>query len=251
MTAIAAIAALAALTACAQTEDGAPTPSGGEISADNPFGVEPGSVVEVVSLEGGYGNETVQYAAELVKERLGITATFATTSQVNQEFQPRFVAGDPPDLLTEGSGEHLPVTDMLDQLASFEELWNTPNYDGVKISDAVYPAVKSFGTVNGKFVRMPTTMTLFSLWYSKTLFEENGWEPPTTWDETMALCEKAKAKDKYLFTWGKEASSYWSWLAIDMAVKDAGLDVWRDIANLKEDAWSHPSVIASFEAIED
>ncbi|MDR2378010.1 MAG: extracellular solute-binding protein, partial [Bifidobacteriaceae bacterium] len=80
---------------------------------------------------------------------------------------------------------------------------------------------------------------------------ENGWEPPKTWDETMALCEKAKAKDKYLFVWGKEASLYWSWLALDMAVKDAGLDVWRNIANLKEDAWSHPSVIASFEAIED
>ena len=57
-------------------------------------------------------------------------------------------------------------------------------------------------------------LTVYAVWYSASLFEENGWTPPKTWDEAMALGAKAKAKDKYLFLWGKEAATYYQTLAI-------------------------------------
>ena len=37
--------------------------------------------------------------------------------------------------------------------------------------------------------------------YNKTLFEENGWETPVTWDDFFELGEKAKEKGIALFTY--------------------------------------------------
>ena len=68
-------------------------------------------------------------------------------------------------------------------------------------------------------------LTVYAVWYSASLFEENGWTPPKTWDEAMALGAKAKAKDKYLFLWGKEAATYYQTLAIGSAIKEGGDEV--------------------------
>ena len=37
--------------------------------------------------------------------------------------------------------------------------------------------------------------------YNKTLFEENGWETPVTWDDFFELGDKAKEKGIALFTY--------------------------------------------------
>ena len=73
-------------------------------------------------------------------------------------------------------------------------------------------------------------------WYNKKMFEENGWEVPTTMDEFMKICEDASSKgiqplsvdgvDKFYFTrlWGGYATSK---LGTDALVKanagEAGL----------------------------
>jgi raffinose/stachyose/melibiose transport system substrate-binding protein len=44
------------------------------------------------------------------------------------------------------------------------------------------------------------------LWYNKTLFEEQGWTPPTTMEELNALAEQITALGKHVFAY---SNSQW------------------------------------------
>ncbi|MDR1119001.1 MAG: extracellular solute-binding protein, partial [Bifidobacteriaceae bacterium] len=247
-----AAALLAGLAGCGQADQDNPAPSGGgEVTADNPFGVEEGSSVEAIVFDGGYGVEWVAFAGDMVEAKVGATVDVSGSTEIAQEVQPRFVGGNPPDFLDNTGSASIPPVSIIDQVVPMDELWGTANYDGIAIGDAVLPIAKQVGTVNGKFIQVPYVMTLFALWYSQSLFDENGWTPPETWDQMMNLCVEAKAQDKYLFTWGKEAANYWEWLVLDLALKEGGRDVWLNIANLQPGAWDQPAVVAAMDAVED
>jgi N-acetylglucosamine transport system substrate-binding protein len=94
-------------------------------------------------------------------------------------------------------------------------------------------------------------LTVYAVWYSASLFEENGWTPPKTWDEAMDLGAQAKAQDKYLFLWGKEAATYYQTLAIGSAIKEGGDEVRLALENLEAKCWSHPAVQGVLTAMGD
>lgn len=240
----------AALAGCAGPVPGpAPTnssqpPSSAPEDAANPFGVAAGSTVDAVGFDGGYKTDYLDFAGNLIKGKLGdVTVKVTPTTKIATEMQPRFVGGNPPDLLNNNGADVIPLTSIQDQLATLDDLWTAENYDGVKVSDAVFPGIDKAGTYGGKFIQLNYVMTLFSLWYSQSLFDANGFTPPTTWDGYAELCTAAKAKDLHLFAFGKEASTYYKWLALDSAIKQGGVEVIENIANLKPGAWSDPSVV--------
>ena len=51
----------------------------------------------------------------------------------------------------------------------------------------------SLGMADGQLFSIPTEIETLVLYYNKTLFEQNEWEPPTTIDELMALSEEIAA----------------------------------------------------------
>lgn len=248
---------LAAMTACSTPApnpgpDASNPPGSSAPAADNPFGVAEGSAVDAVVFDGGYGTDYVDFAGSLISSKVpGVTVSVSASTAIAQELQPRFVAGDPPDIFANDGAGNIPTATVLDQLATLDDVWDATNYDGVKVSDAVFPSVKADGTIDGKFIQMPYVMTLVSLWYSKSLFDANGWTPPKTWDEMLELGAKAKAKDLYLFTYGKEAATYWEWLMWDSAAKEGGLSVIEDIINLKPGSWSNPAIVGVYKKMEE
>lgn len=241
------------LTGCAGPTGGGAAPEettaesnapAAEASANNPFGVAENSTVDLVVFNGGYGIDYAKNAAEMVEKNLanGTKVNLHDTVQISAELQPRFVSKTPPDVFNNDGAQSIAVTSLLNELATLDELFETENYDGVKIADAVYPGVKESGVYDGKFIYANYVMTAFGLWYSQSLFDEMGLEAPKTWDDLDALCTAAKADGKYLFVFGKEAAPYWSWLVLDAAIKQEGTGVINDISNLKEGAWSNASV---------
>lgn len=252
-----AVASLA-LASCAGTpaenketeESGTGSSAPAESSSDNPFGVAEGSTIDIVGFDGAYGVDYVEKAAEMVKENIpDLKVDVKATTQIATELQPLFVAGDPPDLVDNQGPDMMVFSSIADQLTELNTLWQTENYDGDVIEDAVFPNVQQAGTHGGKFVAVNYVMTLFSLWYSETLFEENGYELPKTWDDMGALCTQAKADDRYLFAFGKEAADYYSWMVLDSAIKQGGLQVIEDIFNLVPGAWENPAVAGAVEAM--
>jgi N-acetylglucosamine transport system substrate-binding protein len=128
---------------------------------------------------------------------------------------------------------------------------DAPSLEGVKIRDTLFGGVTAPGTFNGKFVAINYALTVYALWYSQSLFDENGWKPPTTWAEAKDLGAKAKEKGKYLFGWGKEAATYYRTTAVASAIKEGGDDVRLAIENLKPGCWSLPAVQGVFQALYD
>ncbi len=252
--AAAAVAPLGGALASCAAGGGSPSSSAstpaGAVSADNPFGVAAGSTVDAVIFNGGYGIDYVQFAADKMQTvHSGVTVKVSPSTKIAQELQPRFVAGDPPDLIDNSGAGAIGISTIIAQLEDLTSVIDANNLEGTKIRDSLFGGVLEPGTFDGKLAAINYALTVYALWYSASLFESNGWTPPKTWDEAYALGEKAKAKGKYLFVWGKEAATYYQTLAIASAIKEGGDDVRLSLENLKPDSWSQPAVQSVFTAM--
>lgn len=223
----------------------------GEKSDTNPFGATAGAI-DAVIFNGGYGIDYVEFAAKKVTENnADLKPEVKPSTQIAQELQPRFVGGNPPDLIDNSGAGAIGFNTILDQLETLDDVFEANNYEGTKIADTLYPNVKEPGTYNDEFKAINYVMSLYGLWYSGSLFEENGWEPPKTYDDLLALGAEAKKQDKYLFVWGKEAATYYQTLAIDSAIKEGGDEVRLALENLEPECWSKPQIQEVFKALEE
>ncbi|GAA3859802.1 N-acetylglucosamine/diacetylchitobiose ABC transporter substrate-binding protein [Leifsonia kafniensis] len=227
-----------ALTSCV---GGGTTTTGptGTVSATNPFGMVDKSTVDAVIFKGGYGIDYATFAGKQVeKVQAGSTVKVTPQTNIAQTLQPRFVSGNPPDVIDNSGANLIGINTIRDQLEDLTSVVEAKNYEGKVIKDTLYPGVIEPGTFDGKFVQLNYVLTVYAMWYSAALFETNGWTVPKTWDEMMDLGGKAKAAGKYLLGWGKEAATYYQTMAIGSAIKEGGDDVRLALDNLKPGCWS-------------
>ena len=204
--AAAALAATGSLTACATSGTSTSTASspaaGGAVSETNPFGVKSPSTVDAVIFNGGYGIDYGVRRQQVAAKQSGVTVK-VTPVKVAQTLQPRFVAGNPPDVIDNSGAGEIGINTIRDQLAELNDVIEAKNYEGTVIKDTLYPGVTEPGTFDGKFIVLNYALTVYAIWYSASLFEENGWTVPKTYEEMLALGAEAKGKGKYLLGWGK------------------------------------------------
>jgi N-acetylglucosamine transport system substrate-binding protein len=218
--------------------------------AANPFGVAEGSTVDAVIFNGGYGIDYVEFAANLMKtNHPSLTISVAPSTQIATELQPRFLGGNPPDLIDNSGADSIGFAAIIDQLESMNSVLDAPNLEGVKIRDTLVGGVEAAGTFGDKFVALNYVMTVYAMWYSAQLFEDNGWTPPTTWAEAIELGKKAKEKNIYLLGWGKEAATYYRTTAVASAIKEGGHEVRIAVDNFTPGFWSHPAFQAVFNSL--
>lgn len=226
--------------------------SGGKTSKNNPFGVKSDSKVDAVIFDGGYGTDYVEYAGKQVADKQdGVKVKVHASNNIKQELQPRFNGGNPPDLIDNSGANNIGMKSVLKQLETLDDVVEANNYEGKKISDTLYPGVKDPGTYSGKFKALNYVLTLYGVWYSKSLFAKHDWEPPKTMDDVLDLGKKAKSKHKYLFAWGKEAADYYLTMVIGAAIKESGDDVRLALENLKPNCWQKPAIQDSLKVMHE
>ena len=245
--AAAALAATGSLAACATSGTGTSTQTSsapaGQVSDTNPFGVKSPSTVDAVIFNGGYGIDYAEFAGKQVgAKQSGVTVKVTPVTKVAQTLQPRFVAGNPPDVIDNSGAGEIGINTIRDQLAELNDVIEAKNYEGTVIKDTLYPGVMNPGTFDGKFIVLNYALSVYAIWYSASLFEQNGWTVPKTYDEMLSLGAEAKGKGKYLLGWGKEAATYYQTLAISSAIKEGGDEVRLALDNLKPGCWSLPPV---------
>ena len=106
-----------ALAACAGngSEPAAKKAAGGKASAKNPFGMADKSSVDAVIFDGGYGTDYVAFAASLMeKNHAGSTVKVSPTTKIATELQPRFVGGNPPDLIDNSGANAIGFSTIFD-----------------------------------------------------------------------------------------------------------------------------------------
>jgi N-acetylglucosamine transport system substrate-binding protein len=244
--AAAALAATGSLAACATSGTGTTSQTSapaGQVSDTNPFGVKSPSTVDAVIFNGGYGIDYAEFAGKQVEaKQSGVTVKVTPVTKVAQTLQPRFVAGNPPDVIDNSGAGLIGINTIRDQLVELTDVIEAKNFEGTVIKDTLYSGVTEPGTFDGKFIQLNYALTVYAIWYSASLFEQNGWTVPKTYDEMLSLGAEAKGKGKYLLGWGKEAATYYQTMAIGSAIKEGGDDVRLALENLKPNCWSLPPI---------
>lgn len=197
--ALAGIAGSPVLTACATPDPVSSEPAAqGKISAANPLGVPRDKPVEIVIFDGGFGDEYATRIHEplLTVRHAGLQVKHVATKEISKTLQPRFAGGNPPEVVNNDGADEMDLGALSadGQMADLTPLLEAPAWDqpGKKVRDVLVPAAIERGTFGGKFYAVYYNLVTWGIWYSGPLFQRNGWQPPTTWEAFLALCEQIK-----------------------------------------------------------
>ncbi|MDF5757236.1 N-acetylglucosamine/diacetylchitobiose ABC transporter substrate-binding protein [Spongiactinospora sp. TRM90649] len=234
----------------ASASPAASAPASGLANAANPFSVQANAPLEVVIFSGGY---TDAYATKIheplyKKKYAQATIKHTATQRIGTQLRPRFVSGEAPDVVNNSGSDPLDLVALQGEghLADLTALFDAPSVDdpAKKVKDTLTGGVLENALVAGKPHVLNYTVSHRGLWYNAKLFAEKGWQPPTTWDAFLALCEQIKGAGITPFAYpGQVGPFYQTWNILYTAAKIGGNQVILDIDNLVDGAWTKDAVI--------
>ena len=182
----------------------------------------PDGVTEIEILQ--YKPEAAAYFDQ-VEEQFNAThddihLTIDSPNDAAAIMRTRFVREDYPDII--GIGGDINYSYYVDA----EILADVSDFDGLEnIKDAYIELAEGLEIVptDGTYI-VPYVANAAGVLYNKDMFEEHGWEIPTTWDEMIALCEEIQSEGilplyfGFRDTWTCMAP--WNAIAVDLAPAD-------------------------------
>jgi N-acetylglucosamine transport system substrate-binding protein len=250
----AAAGAAGLLSGCVTAGGDEPEAATGAVTDDNPLGVPEGAGLEVVIFDGAYGLDYAEHAADLYIGALSdATVDLQGIQHVGEALQPRFVAGDPPDVVDNTGAGRLDIAQLASsgQLQDLADLLDAPSLDDpeVTLRDTLMPGVVEDGTLEGAAVFLNYSTVAWGIWYSSSLFESRGWTYPQTWDDMIALCDEIGGAGIAPWTWQGKYPEYMMDPLQSLAAKAGGLELVRAVDNLEPGAWQQEGMIAAAAAI--
>jgi len=243
------VAAFAVVAGC--TSGGAPS------TAESGKTAEAGKLagaLEVQAFQGGYGIDFYQQAAkEFAEKHPELEVKVDGNPRVWEQLRPRFVGGTPPDLLFPGWGmDHWALAEE-GQLVDLTDALKGKPYDGEGTwGDTFEPGILKLGQLDGKQYVLPYYVMLYGWWYDPDLFAKNGWTPPKTFEELLALGEKIKAKGMAPITHqGKYPYYMIDGMLLPWAMSVGGEEAIRNAQNLEPGAWNSPAMLRAAEMIDE
>jgi N-acetylglucosamine transport system substrate-binding protein len=245
--ALAAAAGVSRLPAIARAQTGLPFEVAPE--AVNPLGLEPGTSVEGVFFEGGFGRSYIDNAADIFRAlHPENTMTVEGIQRVQEVLQPRFIAGNPPDVIDNSGAGNIPLDALVadDQLADLTPLMNAPALDspGMTFAETLFPGSQDVGVYDGRQLVLNIAFTVSGVWHSDSLFQEKGWAYPQTWDEMLALCETIKSDGTSPWTYQGRFPQYMVFgVFMPLVYKVGGVEALTLLDNLEDGAWQSAEVL--------
>ncbi|MFP1624825.1 N-acetylglucosamine/diacetylchitobiose ABC transporter substrate-binding protein [Streptomyces sp. 5K101] len=251
-----AVPTMSFLSACASGDGGTDNQvEKGEKSAQNPLGVNETAQLEVVIFDGGFGTQYAKDAVAVYEKNFpkAPKVKFSATQKIQSVLQPRFNQGSPPDLIDNSGAEQMDMGVLVGkkQLADLTPLLDAPSVDdpNKKVRDTLRPGIVEMGQFDGDPVWVfYYAYTVYGVWYSQKALDGLDATYPETWDDMLALCEKAKKKGIAGWTYAGKHPYYIPFSLYPMIAKVGGREVLDAIDNLEPNAWKHPAVKACFEA---
>ena len=220
----------------------------------NLFGTDPEAPLEVVAHKAGYDDGFVRLAEQLYQEQYpAAQITHTGVNDVPAALEPRFAAGNPPDLI---SSSGLAMMDLgrlgtQGELTDLAPLLESPSIDDPQrtVAETLIPGTLEMTTFGGTCYAINYAYKVFDLFHAKSLFDAHGWEYPTTWDGMLDLCAEIKKAGIAPWTYAGDFLAPLFRVLLSMATKQGGQKIMRDIDNLEPHAWRADEVVAAAEAM--
>lgn len=210
---------------------------------------------EIATFTGGYHQlkVTKMIAQEYQKEHPNIDFKIWGGPRVWEKVRPRFVAGNPPDLVAPGWGFDVWSAIYKDQVMPLDQALESPAYhQDIKWKDRFLEGVLTPYFYDGHYWIVPQFLNVEGWWYDANFFKKKGWEVPETWNETLQLAKEIKNEGIAPFTnqgmYPGYAVRHWF---IALAVKIGGLQAYEDAVNLKPGAWNSSAFLQAAKAIKE
>ncbi|MET0999729.1 MAG: extracellular solute-binding protein, partial [Marmoricola sp.] len=184
-----------ALTACGEDSGsdsaGGTSPGEGKSECEGltGFGDLSGKEVKVYTSIVAPEDVSQKDSYKLFTECTGAKVVYEGSREFEAQLVVRVKSGNPPDIA------YVPQPGLLKTLVTDTgKVAKAPDAVATNVDEFWGQDWKDYGTVDGTFYAAPLGANVKSfVWYSPTMFKENGWAIPTTWDEMTKLSETIAA----------------------------------------------------------
>ena len=249
------LAAGMALAGCAE-EDGGEESAGGtspgegkaECEQLTEFGDLSGREVNVYTSIVAPEDASHKASYKLFEECTGATVNYEGSKEFEAQLPVRIQGGNPPDIA------YIPQPGLLNTLVTDTgAVKEAPDTVVENVDKWFGEDWKSYGTVDDTFYAAPLGANVKSfVWYSPKMFQENGWEIPTTWDDMIALSDQIASTDIKPWCAGIESGEATGWPTTDwledVLLRTAGPDVYDQWVN-HEIPFDDPQVAEALEQV--
>ena len=202
-----------------------------------------GKTIKVAAIETAYGSDVWVQVAAAFEAETGIKVELTTDKNLEDVISGPMQNGEYPDVVHLATGRPAGLTEQLVKANALHDLSNTlsltiPGED-VKVSEKIAGGFTDNNIVapygDGKTYMAPMFYSPCGLFYNAKLFEEKGWEVPTTWDEMWELGDKAKEEGIALFTY--PTAGYYDAFMFALMNAIGGPEFFNAITTYEEGAW--------------
>ncbi|GGD53328.1 carbohydrate ABC transporter, N-acetylglucosamine/diacetylchitobiose-binding protein [Paenibacillus nasutitermitis] len=230
-----------------------PAPSDSQSNTNTDSGPKIAGELEIQYCVGGYGDAWQKSTIAQFKEKYpDVTIKESAGPKINDQMKPRWIQGDPPDLvfIDCAGGLDVPTAIKDGQLMDITEWFKTAeNVDGELISSLLITQPQVF---DGKSYTIPNVFGSWGTFYDAALFKKNNWAVPTDFDSFLAVSEQIKAAGitPYIHT-GVYTGYFMGGFFFPAAVSANGDDpsVLQDIADMKEGVFKSEPVMKALQQV--
>lgn len=212
--------------------------------------------LKFAALESAYGTDMWPAIIEAYKQvNPNVEIVLNQSKDIESTLPGLFQADDYPDVIMlalsrkAGIPENFVKEKALADLTSVLDM-KVPGEE-VKVGEKLIAGFTGNNITNpykdDKVYFMPMFNSPTGLFYNKGLFEEKGWQVPTTWDEMFALAEVAKAEGISLLTY--PTTGYLDSFLPPILAGKGGLTLFNDAMNYKAGVWDSKEVTDVFDTI--
>lgn len=210
--------------------------------------------LEVQAFKGGYGIDFYQQCgAEFGKLHPQLKIKVDGNPRVWMQLQPRFIAGNPPDLAFPGwDMDHWALAEE-GQLMDLTDALKSKPFEGEGTwGDTFDPKILKLGQLEGRQFVLPYYVMQHGWWYDPGLFEKHGWTPPKTYSELLTLCEQIRAAGIAPITFQGQYPYYmFNGMVLPWACSIGGIEAVNAAQNLEPGAWKSPAILQAAKMIDE
>ena len=161
-------------------------------------------ILKVAVFEGGYGSDYWEAVAKAFESHYSdVEVVIHASPEIGEMIRPDLLSGDSPDFIYLPSSNKSGITNTLIKdklLADLTDIFEDP-----VLRERILPGfLENMATQpydDGKIYLAPLYYSPTGLFYNKTVFKENNWEVPTTWEAFFTLGDEVREAGRMLFTY--------------------------------------------------